>query len=86
MTDLRSADDVTTNVTPIHRSGEVLCPDRLLRLPQVLDSIGLSRSMLYKMMKAGEFPQPRKVRHASLWVEAEVQQWIKNIVASVVDD
>jgi prophage regulatory protein len=29
--------------------------------------------MLYEMMKTGEFPQSRKVRHLSVWVESEVQ-------------
>ncbi|MBN3789300.1 AlpA family phage regulatory protein [Burkholderia sp. Ac-20353] len=54
--------------------------ERLLRLPQVLDMVGLSRAKVYAMVRAGEFPKPRKVRHASLWVESEVQAWIRSVV------
>jgi prophage regulatory protein len=38
---------------------------------------GLGKTMLYEMMKMGEFPQFRKVRHLSVWVESEVQDWIR---------
>ena len=34
--------------------------ERLIRLPQVLDMIGLGKTMVYKMMKTGEFPQPER--------------------------
>jgi prophage regulatory protein len=56
--------------------------ERLIRLPQVLDMIGLGKTMLYKMMKTGEFPQPRKIRHLSVWVESEVQAWIDAVIQS----
>nr|WP_075645349.1 AlpA family phage regulatory protein [Caballeronia mineralivorans] len=51
--------------------------ERLLRLPQVLDMFGLGKTMLYEMMKTGEFPQSRRVRHLSVWVESAVQDWIR---------
>jgi len=53
--------------------------ERLLRLPQVLDMVGLGKTMVYQMMKTSEFPQPRKIRHLSVWVESEVQSWIEEI-------
>ena len=56
--------------------------DRLRRLPQVLDMIGLSKSMVYKMMKTGKFPQPRKIHHATGWVESEVQSVDKEIATA----
>ncbi|SIO50904.1 transcriptional regulator, AlpA family [Burkholderia sp. GAS332] len=59
--------------------GSAAGTDRLLRLPQVLDMVGLGKTMLYEMIKTGEFPQPRKVRHLSVWVESEVQTWISKI-------
>ncbi|WP_367619833.1 helix-turn-helix transcriptional regulator [Caballeronia sp. SEWSISQ10-4 2] len=51
--------------------------ERLLRLPQVLDMVGPGKTRLYEMMKTGEFPQSRKIRHMSVWVESEVQDWIR---------
>lgn len=50
---------------------------KLLRLNQVLDRVGLSRSTLYALIKAGEFPRQRQLSARSVgWVEAEVNAWI----------
>ena len=72
----------TTNVT--WRSGETAAActaERLLRLPQVLGMVGLGKTTIYAMIKEGEFPQPRKVRKLSLWVETEVRAWIEKVIA-----
>ncbi|MBO1853998.1 AlpA family phage regulatory protein [Burkholderia cenocepacia] len=53
--------------------------ERLLRLPDVLDMVGLGKTTIYDMMKHGDFPRPRRVRNLSLWVESEVQDWIRTI-------
>ena len=36
-----------------------------------------SRTTMYKKIKAGEFPQPIKIGKKSLWVESEINNWIK---------
>lgn len=41
--------------------------ERLLRLPTVLDMVGLGKTTIYDMMKEGSFPRPRRVRNLSLW-------------------
>ena len=56
--------------------------ERLLRLPQVLDLVGLGKTTIYEMVQTGEFPRPRKVRHLSLWPESEVRKWIDTVVRS----
>lgn len=54
-----------------------LAVPKLLRLNQVLDRVGLSRSTLYALIKAGEFPRQRQLSARSVgWVEAEVNAWI----------
>jgi prophage regulatory protein len=53
--------------------------ERLLRLPQVLGMVGVGKTLLYQLVKDGEFPRPRKVRHLSLWPESEVQQWVRAV-------
>lgn len=51
--------------------------DRIIRLPEVLKKIGLKKSAVYNMIKAGEFPAQIKLgKHASGWLEADVQNWI----------
>ena len=55
---------------------------RLLRVPDVLAKIGLSKPTLYRMLKAKEFPQPITIRNSSLWPEDEVDAWIKASVAA----
>ncbi|NVD43474.1 AlpA family phage regulatory protein [Altererythrobacter sp. HHU K3-1] len=51
-------------------------PDRLLRLPQVIEIVGISRSMVYRLMRRGDFPQAYKPGgYASRWSEAEVMAW-----------
>ncbi|MFL9952815.1 AlpA family phage regulatory protein [Paraburkholderia nemoris] len=54
--------------------------ERLIRLPQVLTLVGIGKTTVYAMIKSGEFPRPRKVRNISLWVESEVQNWIRGVV------
>jgi prophage regulatory protein len=51
-------------------------PDRLLRLPAVMASVGLGRTAVLDRVKAGTFPAPCKVGRATLWQESAVQAWI----------
>jgi prophage regulatory protein len=49
----------------------------IIRLPEVLRRIGLSRPTVYRMMKAGTFPQQVKLGAAAVgWLRVEVEQWI----------
>ena len=51
--------------------------NRLLRLPQVLERTGLSRSMVYLLESQGRFPGRVKVgARAVAWPEDEVERWI----------
>lgn len=53
-------------------------PERLLRRGDVENLIGLRRSKLYEMVRAGEFPAPVKLSsRAVAWRASEVQSWIK---------
>lgn len=54
----------------------------LLRLPDVMRRVGLSRSELYRRIASGEFPRPVKLgARASGWVEAEVTAWVEGRIA-----
>ncbi|MGQ0590853.1 MAG: helix-turn-helix transcriptional regulator [Sphingosinicella sp.] len=62
-------------------------PDRILRLPAVLDRTGLSRSTLYRKIQAGTFPKqvPISVRCAG-WRESAVSDWMRNPIFYSIDD
>ena len=57
--------------------------ERIIRLPQVRELVGLGRTAIYGKIKAGDFPKPVKLGRVSGWVESEVQAWINSqIMAS----
>lgn len=50
---------------------------KLLRLKQVMEMTGLSRSYVYELAKQGKFPKPVKLSEKSVaWVDQEVREWI----------
>ena len=52
-------------------------PPRLLTRRQVEVLTGLARSTLYRMMRAGTFPNPIRVgQRAVRWLESEILAWI----------
>lgn len=54
---------------------------RILRLKDVIDRTGLSRSGIYERMKNGGFPQNISLGGNSVgWVEVEVEEWISEKV------
>ena len=60
-------------------SGQLSDPSaRLLRLPAVCTRVGLGRSTVWRMMKDGTFPKPRRLStHAVAWLEADVNEWVR---------
>lgn len=51
-------------------------PDRLLRLEQVTDIVGLKKAMIYRLVRRGDFPKPYKPGGwSSRWSESEVLAW-----------
>lgn len=53
-------------------------PQQLLRLPAVLALTGLSRSTIYRLMDAGDFPPGIKLtKHTTAWAAGEVSEWIE---------
>jgi prophage regulatory protein len=55
-------------------------PPRLLRLPEVINRVGLRRSAIYQRMSEGRFPKCRSLGpKCSVWVESEINAWIKSV-------
>jgi prophage regulatory protein len=52
-------------------------PEKILRLPNVLDRTGLSRSTVYLRVTEGRFPRPVSLGARAVgWIETEVEEWI----------
>lgn len=51
---------------------------RVLRLPQVMEIVGLGRTSIYALESRGDFPSRVKLtKCASGWVESEVLAWLE---------
>lgn len=54
--------------------------DRLIRLPEVMDRVGLKRTAIYQRMREGRFPKSRSLGpRCTVWLEAEVNEWVRNV-------
>lgn len=58
-----------------------LSNEKILRLRTVLTRTGLSRSMLYMLLRDGLFPKTINLGpHAGGWLESEIDSWIESRV------
>ena len=49
-----------------------------IRLPEVRQKVGMSKSYIYDLITQDKFPKPVKVSsRISCWVAAEVDQWVQ---------
>ena len=52
-------------------------PTRILRLKEVMSTIGLGRAAIYQMQREGKFPKPVKIGVRAVgWVAEDVLAWI----------
>ncbi len=49
---------------------------RFLTLKEVLDRVGISRSLVYELVSSGAFPTQVKVGTRTVWVAAELDAWM----------
>jgi prophage regulatory protein len=62
--------------TSDHHNSEVQMLRRILRLPQVVEATGETRSTIYKRIAEGEFPKPVRLGAKSVgWVEDEIAEY-----------
>lgn len=49
----------------------------ILRLPEVIRTLGLSKASVYRMVKAGTFPQSVRLGANTVgWLRTDVEQWV----------
>jgi len=52
---------------------------QILRMREVIQRIGLSRSTIYKLMENNDFPKPMKLGAQAIgWRDTDIEQWIAN--------
>jgi len=57
---------------------------RFLRLPAVIEMVGIKRTAIYERIKAGTFPAPVQLGpRAVAWDEQELAQWQENLSRGV---
>jgi len=59
-------------------------PKRFLRLPAVIEAVGLGKTAIYDRIKAETFPKPIQLGpRAVAWDAAEIAQWQQNLQTGV---
>ena len=55
---------------------------KILREPEVLERVGISRSTLYRWIKSGDFPEPVQLgppgSRAKGWFEEDIEEWLRS--------
>ena len=55
----------------------ITAPARILRLPEVIDRVGLRRASIYQHIAAGSFPQQITLGVRAVgWLESEIDGWL----------
>ncbi len=56
--------------------------ERLLRIDQVIERIGVSRTTIHRLRRDSQFPKPVTIRGRTIaWPEADIDDWIRRKAA-----
>jgi prophage regulatory protein len=58
------------------QSSPQIPPITLMRIPQILKMMPISKSKFWLMVQKGEFPKPIKIGRSSFWTIEQVQTFI----------
>jgi prophage regulatory protein len=61
--------------------GKQEAPLVLMRIPQILEIMPISRATFCSMVKNGEFPKPIKIGRSSLWTQEQVQAYMRKKIS-----
>ncbi|MDX9689633.1 MAG: AlpA family transcriptional regulator [Proteobacteria bacterium] len=60
---------------------QTITDEKIIRLREVLDRTGLSRSMAYALIEQGQFPRPISLGARAVgWFSSQVDAWIASRV------
>jgi predicted DNA-binding transcriptional regulator AlpA len=43
---------------------------------QIYEITGLTKTLLFQKIDAGEFPKPKKNQRTNIWLESEILDWL----------
>jgi len=53
--------------------------NKILRLPDVIERVGFSRSSIYAFVDNGTFPKPVKIGIRAVgWLDSDVEDWLNH--------
>ena len=53
--------------------------NKILRIKQVVERIGASKTTIYRWINANQFPRPINLSSSSVgWLEADINDWIQS--------
>jgi len=56
---------------------------KIIRLPEVKNKTGLSRSSIYLRMSNNEFPQSISLGSRAIgWLESDINEWLEDCIAA----
>lgn len=74
-----AADTVAVPATQSHTDSGVGGMPRLLRISEVVERVGLSRTCVYDLIASGDFPAQRQIsRRRVAWLESDIESWLRN--------
>ncbi len=59
------------------QSNTQIPPITLMRIPQILKVMPVSKSKFWLMVQKGEFPKPIKIGRSSFWTIEQVQAYLR---------
>jgi prophage regulatory protein len=59
------------------QSNNQIPPITLIRIPQILKVMPVSKSKFWLMVQKGEFPKPIKIGRSSFWTIEQVQAYLR---------
>ncbi|MFB9112035.1 AlpA family transcriptional regulator [Xanthomonas arboricola pv. corylina] len=69
-----------TNTT--HTPALAPAPSRFLRIRDVMNRTGLSKSTIYTKIRLKQFPAHVPLGSISVWVESEIAKWMTDQIAA----
>ncbi|WP_372174334.1 helix-turn-helix transcriptional regulator [Xanthomonas axonopodis] len=61
---------------PTNTQAPAPAPRRFIRIRDVMNRTGLSKSTIYAKIRQNQFPKYVPLGSISVWVEAEIDRWI----------
>ncbi|WP_224798112.1 helix-turn-helix transcriptional regulator [Idiomarina abyssalis] len=53
--------------------------DKIVKQPELIKALGVSRGTLFNMRRDGTIPAPRKISSRCVgWLQSEIDEWLKS--------